>query len=153
MGAPSASTSTRGERRRVRAQLGRGRRRALGEAALLAAERKASAEQAAELAAQMLADTSAVVLKILSPDITHKSDVGGVRLNIATPEEAHDAAEAMIAQMASSGLPSRRTSTRASIRPSPASAFQPDVAGRIVYRDPPQQVQQKYPPFLAEKSL
>ncbi len=57
-----------------------------------------SAEQAAELAAGMLADTSAVVLKILSPDITHKSDVGGVRLNIATPEEARDAAEAMIAQ-------------------------------------------------------
>jgi acetyltransferase len=57
-----------------------------------------SAEQAAELAAEMLGNTSAVVLKILSPDITHKSDVGGVRLNIATPEEAHDAAEAMIAQ-------------------------------------------------------
>jgi len=57
-----------------------------------------SAKEAAGLAAEMLSNSAAVVLKILSPDITHKSDVGGVRLNIATPEEAHDAAEAMIAQ-------------------------------------------------------
>lgn len=39
---------------------------------------------------------SAVVLKILSPDITHKSDVGGVVLDLVGPREVRDAAEAMI---------------------------------------------------------
>lgn len=38
-----------------------------------------------------------VVLKILSPDITHKSDVGGVRLDLETPEEVEAAAHAMLA--------------------------------------------------------
>jgi len=37
-----------------------------------------------------------VAVKIRSPDITHKSDVGGVALNLDTPEEARAAAEAMI---------------------------------------------------------
>ena len=32
-----------------------------------------------------------VVMKIVSPDIIHKSDVGGVRLNLATPEQVRDA--------------------------------------------------------------
>ncbi len=36
-----------------------------------------------------------LALKIISPDIAHKSDVGGVVLDIATPEEARQAAEAM----------------------------------------------------------
>ena len=31
-----------------------------------------------------------VVMKISSPDILHKSDIGGVRVNIATPEQAAD---------------------------------------------------------------
>ena len=38
-----------------------------------------------------------VALKILSPDITHKSDIGGVALNLETPEEARLAAESMLA--------------------------------------------------------
>lgn len=38
-----------------------------------------------------------VALKILSPDITHKSDAGGVALNLETPEEARLAAETMLA--------------------------------------------------------
>jgi acetyltransferase len=37
-----------------------------------------------------------VALKILSPDITHKSDVGGVALNIESPEELERAAAAML---------------------------------------------------------
>ncbi|SFH82324.1 bifunctional acetate--CoA ligase family protein/GNAT family N-acetyltransferase [Modicisalibacter xianhensis] len=37
-----------------------------------------------------------VVLKIVSRDISHKSDVGGVALNLTTPEAVHDAAEAML---------------------------------------------------------
>jgi acetyltransferase len=43
-----------------------------------------------------------VALKILSPDITHKSDVGGVALDLATPGSVEAAAVAMLARIASS---------------------------------------------------
>lgn len=39
------------------------------------------------------------VLKICSPDILHKTEIGGVALNIRSPEEARDAAEAMSARV------------------------------------------------------
>jgi acetyltransferase len=39
-----------------------------------------------------------VALKILSPDISHKSDVGGVMLNLESTEELRSAAEAMLAR-------------------------------------------------------
>ena len=41
-----------------------------------------------------------VVLKILSHDITHKSDVGGVRLNLHNAAEVAQAAESMLARVA-----------------------------------------------------
>jgi len=41
-----------------------------------------------------------VVIKILSPDITHKSDVGGVALNLEDPAAAKAAAEAMLVRVA-----------------------------------------------------
>lgn len=37
-----------------------------------------------------------VALKILSPDITHKTDVGGVELNLASPERVRATAERML---------------------------------------------------------
>jgi acetyltransferase len=40
------------------------------------------------------------VLKILSPDITHKSDIGGVRLNLLGPAEVTAAAKAILEQVA-----------------------------------------------------
>jgi acetyltransferase len=40
-----------------------------------------------------------VVLKIRSPDITHKSDVGGVALNLSSPEQVRAEALAMLARV------------------------------------------------------
>jgi len=37
-----------------------------------------------------------VALKVLSPDITHKSDVGGVKLDLAGPSAVREAAQAML---------------------------------------------------------
>lgn len=41
-----------------------------------------------------------VALKILSPDVTHKSDVGGVVLGLVTLDEVRSAAQAMLARVA-----------------------------------------------------
>jgi len=41
-----------------------------------------------------------VVIKIMSPDITHKSDVGGVRLNLHNAIEVRTAAESMLERVA-----------------------------------------------------
>jgi acetyltransferase len=40
-----------------------------------------------------------VVMKIVSPQITHKSDVGGVALNLDSPEAVHQAARDMLARV------------------------------------------------------
>ena len=55
-----------------------------------------SLEEVPGLAAALLQQAESVVVKILSDDISHKSDVGGVRLGLRTPEEAHHAAERML---------------------------------------------------------
>jgi len=52
-----------------------------------------TAEQAANIADQL---GYPVVLKIWSPDILHKSDVGGVRLNLNTPQQVMDAFDLMM---------------------------------------------------------
>ena len=41
-----------------------------------------------------------VVLKVVSPDILHKSEVGGVRVGLASAEEVRNAVEAMAARLA-----------------------------------------------------
>lgn len=53
--------------------------------------------QAAEAAARL---GLPVVLKILSPDLVHKSDVGGVRLNLTSARGAAQAAEEILADVA-----------------------------------------------------
>ncbi len=52
------------------------------------------------IAERMLANCDAVALKILSPDIVHKSDVGGVRLNLKSAEEAEKVASELLARIA-----------------------------------------------------
>lgn len=57
-----------------------------------------SPEEVADIAQALLQQTDSVVVKILSDDISHKSDVGGVRLGLRTFEEARHAAERMLAR-------------------------------------------------------
>lgn len=54
--------------------------------------------QAEAVAAPMLAAGTPVALKILSPDIVHKSDVDGVRLNLASGAAVREAAETILAR-------------------------------------------------------
>ncbi|MBR1122814.1 bifunctional acetate--CoA ligase family protein/GNAT family N-acetyltransferase [Bradyrhizobium lablabi] len=56
------------------------------------------AGQAVTLAKSFFAQGSKVVLKVLSRDITHKSDVGGVLLNLATEDEVRAAATEILAR-------------------------------------------------------
>lgn len=53
-------------------------------------------EECARLATKM---AGPVAVKIISPDITHKSDVGGVALDLETPEDARAAAEGMLKRL------------------------------------------------------
>lgn len=58
------------------------------------------ARNGAEAAEAATAVGVPAVLKVCSPDILHKTEVGGVALNIRTAEEAHEAADAMLARVA-----------------------------------------------------
>lgn len=60
----------------------------------------ASPDAVAEAAAKILVEYRAVVIKIHSDDISHKSDVGGVRLGLMSPDEAREAARSMAAEIA-----------------------------------------------------
>ncbi len=68
-------------------------------AATLAA---ATPSEVETLASVLLKTTTSVAVKILSPDITHKSDVGGVQLAIPTAVAAGAAAQEMHARIARS---------------------------------------------------
>jgi acetyltransferase len=59
----------------------------------------ADIEAALVVARPLLARGRPVALKIVSPDIVHKSDVGGVALDLATEEAIREAAERMLARM------------------------------------------------------
>jgi acetyltransferase len=58
----------------------------------------ADAEQAIAHASAIFAQGSTVVLKIMSRDITHKSDVGGVVLNLTSAEAVRSAASEILAR-------------------------------------------------------
>ncbi len=57
-----------------------------------------NADEAAAVAAPLLAQGSTVVAKILSPDIVHKSEVGGVRLNLTSERAVRDAVADILAR-------------------------------------------------------
>jgi acetyltransferase len=58
-----------------------------------------NADEAAATAASLLRDFDSVAIKIWSPDIVHKSDVGGVRLGLPTPDAVRSAAAEMIGRV------------------------------------------------------
>ncbi|MDE2361533.1 MAG: bifunctional acetate--CoA ligase family protein/GNAT family N-acetyltransferase [Hyphomicrobiales bacterium] len=58
-----------------------------------------TAEEAGELARLFIARAGACVVKIVSRDIAHKSDIGGVALDLRTPDAAAEAAREMIARI------------------------------------------------------
>lgn len=65
----------------------------------VATETAATPAEAGHIAARLLAGAPAVAVKILSDDISHKSDVGGVALSLPTARAARAAAEAMLARV------------------------------------------------------
>lgn len=66
-----------------------------------------SPDEAERMAAPLIEKHGACVLKILSIDISHKSDIGGVRINLETPVQVKEAAVQMLARIAKS-LPQAR---------------------------------------------
>ena len=54
------------------------------------------ADEAVAASKPFLADGMTVVLKVQSPDIVHKSEVGGVRLNLANEQSVREAADAIL---------------------------------------------------------
>ena len=56
------------------------------------------ADEAVAAARGYLADGTAVVVKVQSPDIIHKSDVGGVRLNLASERAVREATTEILAR-------------------------------------------------------
>ncbi len=55
-----------------------------------------NADEAERVAAELLQEGSAVAVKILSPDIPHKSDVDGVRLNLVSAAAVREATETIL---------------------------------------------------------
>lgn len=69
----------------------------------------ADIEAALAVARPLLARGRPVALKIVSPDIVHKSDVGGVALDLATEAAIREAAERMLARVRSDRPEARLT--------------------------------------------
>lgn len=65
---------------------------------VVATARAATGEEATSLARALLRDHQGVALKVLSPDIQHKSDVDGVRLGLSTPQAVREAADDIMAR-------------------------------------------------------
>ncbi|TIW00304.1 MAG: GNAT family N-acetyltransferase, partial [Mesorhizobium sp.] len=60
-----------------------------------------SAAEVSQAASQLLETSERVVVKLLSRTVSHKSDVGGVVLDIATAEEAEEAAKSIETRLGS----------------------------------------------------
>jgi acetyltransferase len=59
----------------------------------------ATPEEAARAAADLLREYASVVVKILSPNLPHKSDIGGVRLDLGSAVEVEQATRRMLTEI------------------------------------------------------
>jgi acetyltransferase len=59
----------------------------------------ATPEEAARAAADLLRGYASVVVKILSPNLSHKSDIGGIRLDLTSSEEVEKATRRMLSEI------------------------------------------------------
>jgi acetyltransferase len=59
----------------------------------------ATPEEARRAATDLLRGYSSVVVKILSPNLSHKSDIGGVRLDLTSPEEVERITQQMLREI------------------------------------------------------
>ncbi|HVH01555.1 MAG TPA: bifunctional acetate--CoA ligase family protein/GNAT family N-acetyltransferase [Amaricoccus sp.] len=66
--------------------------------------RAATPAEVAATAERMLADGGRIVVKLVSADTLHKSDLGGVALDIATPADAEAAARGIAARAETAGV-------------------------------------------------
>ena len=66
-------------------------------------------DEAAAAAAPLLAASGAIVAKILSPDVIHKSEVGGVRLNLGSEQAVRRAFREIVARTLASNPQARVT--------------------------------------------
>jgi len=93
----------------------------------------------ASLALPLLAGGGTVVVKILSPDIVHKSEVGGVRLNLTSAHAVREAVAQILARARSvrghdrppdySGEPQANKNAPARVRLPPLSTLSDQLAG------------------------
>ena len=79
------------------------------------------AAEARLIAAGLFAEHRSLVVKIASPDIIHKSDVGGVELELTSPEAVGNATGEVIAWVGSSGNVSSSSGAPTNTLPSGAS--------------------------------
>lgn len=63
-----------------------------------------SEAEVGEIASELLRSSSAVVVKLLSKTVSHKSDIGGVVLDLRTPDAAVEAAAAIRQRAVAAGL-------------------------------------------------
>jgi acetyltransferase len=107
MQAPAAASSFEPNRERARAIASKADSGWLGPPAVqdllecygIAVVRSAFAATPDEVLSVARAIGGPFALKIVSPDVTHKSDVGGVAVDIPTPEAARESAAAMLAKL------------------------------------------------------
>ncbi len=74
---------------------------------IAAAEPARTPEETRKTAERIIAEHGACAVKIFSPDILHKTDVGGVRLDLTSPEAAEQAAREVITN-AGKAMPNAR---------------------------------------------